>query len=462
MPGRAPRHAARLTSALKGWQRIRFEATEEASDGVEAHRYSYTPALGVLHTQIGLHGDVVVPEERIKHAMVMAALGQQDLVEALDELLGRPWDAELEPFRYAGEGAPVRWLHKVVPVPLTTPPGSRGVGGCVSVRRSASAGCVGLGSGPQEAVAYRLVKAMATLWPPNPNELLIPARSPAGSSRTVLAMSMPRPGSGLSRLIVGGTVRWCSASSVASDSRAPGAAEQVPGHRLGAGDDRVGVVAERHPDRHGLGHVALRGRGGVGVDVDDVAGRQPGLPERVRHRAGLGLAGRIGLDHVVGVGGDAGTGQLAVDPGAARLGVLEGLDHQHGGTLAEHEAVAVDVPGSGRPLGLVVAAAHRLHLGEAGDGQRVDDALGAADHDDVGPAEPDHVDAERDRLVAGGAGRHRRVHAGLGADPEADVRRGRVGHQHRDGQRADPSGALLLLRRPSCRAGSAGRRFRWR
>jgi Protein of unknown function (DUF3145) len=55
-----------------------------------------------------------VPEERIKHAMVMAALGQQDLVEALDELLGRPWDAELEPFRYAGEGAPVRWLHKVV------------------------------------------------------------------------------------------------------------------------------------------------------------------------------------------------------------------------------------------------------------------------------------------------------------------------------------------------------------
>ena len=23
------------------------------------------------------------------------------------------WDAELEPFRYAGDGAPVRWLHKV-------------------------------------------------------------------------------------------------------------------------------------------------------------------------------------------------------------------------------------------------------------------------------------------------------------------------------------------------------------
>ena len=33
--------------------------------------------------------------------------------------------------------------------------------------------------------------------------------------------------------------------------------------------------------------------------------------------------------------------------------------------------------------------------------------LGAADHDDVGAAQPDHVEAERDRLVAGGAGRHR-------------------------------------------------------
>jgi hypothetical protein len=29
-------------------------------------------------------------------------------------LLGRTWDEELEPFRCAGEGAPVRWLHEVV------------------------------------------------------------------------------------------------------------------------------------------------------------------------------------------------------------------------------------------------------------------------------------------------------------------------------------------------------------
>ncbi|MGA8978259.1 MAG: DUF3145 family protein, partial [Pedococcus sp.] len=35
------------------------------------------------------------------------------MTEMLEELLGTDWDAELEPFRYAGDGAPVRWLHKV-------------------------------------------------------------------------------------------------------------------------------------------------------------------------------------------------------------------------------------------------------------------------------------------------------------------------------------------------------------
>ena len=33
--------------------------------------------------------------------------------DMVDELLGRDWDAELDPLRHAGEGAPVRWLHKV-------------------------------------------------------------------------------------------------------------------------------------------------------------------------------------------------------------------------------------------------------------------------------------------------------------------------------------------------------------
>lgn len=106
--------AARLSSVLKGWQKIRFEVTEEATATTEAERYSYTPTLGVFHAVTGIHGDIMVPEDRIRQAMVTAALGGQDLVGSLDDLLGRAWDKELEPFRYAGDGAPVRWLHEVV------------------------------------------------------------------------------------------------------------------------------------------------------------------------------------------------------------------------------------------------------------------------------------------------------------------------------------------------------------
>jgi hypothetical protein len=106
--------SAKLTSALKGWQKIRFEVTEEATLLTESERYSYTPTLGVFHAITGIHGDIMVPEDRIKQAMVTAALGGKDLVATLDDLLGRPWDSELEPFRYAGDGAAVRWLHEVV------------------------------------------------------------------------------------------------------------------------------------------------------------------------------------------------------------------------------------------------------------------------------------------------------------------------------------------------------------
>ncbi|MHB1008995.1 MAG: DUF3145 family protein, partial [Propionibacteriaceae bacterium] len=40
--------------------------------------------------------------------------GTKPLGVSVAELLGAPWDDELEPFRYAGDGAPVRWLHQVV------------------------------------------------------------------------------------------------------------------------------------------------------------------------------------------------------------------------------------------------------------------------------------------------------------------------------------------------------------
>ena len=103
---------ARLTSALRGWAHLRYEVTEEASHGVDGARWSHTPDLGIFHAQTDVHGNVVVPEDRIRAALDHAA----DPVRLQQELalaLGQAWDDELEPFRYAGAGAPVRWLHRV-------------------------------------------------------------------------------------------------------------------------------------------------------------------------------------------------------------------------------------------------------------------------------------------------------------------------------------------------------------
>lgn len=106
--------AASIASALRGWERLRFEVTEEPTAASEGARYSYTPDLGIFHALTGLHGDVLIPEDRVKAVRVKAATGEASIDDALDQLLGTAWDRELEPFRHAGEGAPVRWLHQVI------------------------------------------------------------------------------------------------------------------------------------------------------------------------------------------------------------------------------------------------------------------------------------------------------------------------------------------------------------
>ena len=125
-----PGASAAITSALAGWGRLRFEVTEEASPGCDAVRYSYTPALGTFSAVTMANGDILVPEGRLRAAMTVTAtapaaapeaagtrfgaLGPDrasSLEEEIARLLGQPWDDELEPFRCAGDGAPVRWLH---------------------------------------------------------------------------------------------------------------------------------------------------------------------------------------------------------------------------------------------------------------------------------------------------------------------------------------------------------------
>ncbi len=106
-----PGTAGAITSALAGWNRLRFEVTEEASAGCDAMRYCYTPNLGLFAATTSANGDILVPENKLRAVMALGANGAAILESELERLLGGAWDNELEPFRRAGDGAPVRWLN---------------------------------------------------------------------------------------------------------------------------------------------------------------------------------------------------------------------------------------------------------------------------------------------------------------------------------------------------------------
>ncbi len=105
-----PGSAAALASALRPMARIWFEVAEDAS-AAPGERFSFTPSLGLFRASIDAHGDVVVHESRLRILLDEPDIG----IEAgLALLLGSDWDAELEPFRIAGEAGSVRVLHHVV------------------------------------------------------------------------------------------------------------------------------------------------------------------------------------------------------------------------------------------------------------------------------------------------------------------------------------------------------------
>ena len=103
---------ARLASALRGWSHLRYEVTEDASHGADGARWSHTPDLGIFHAVTDGHGNGVIPEDRVRAALEVSH-DNRAMREALHLALGKAWDDELEPFRYAGEGSNVRWLHRV-------------------------------------------------------------------------------------------------------------------------------------------------------------------------------------------------------------------------------------------------------------------------------------------------------------------------------------------------------------
>ena len=107
-----PGTAGSIASALAGWNRLRFEVTEDSSPGCDGVRHCYTPDLGIFTAVTAANGDIVVPENRLRAATTLALqAGLASLEDEVARLLGTAWDNELEPFRRAADGAPVRWLN---------------------------------------------------------------------------------------------------------------------------------------------------------------------------------------------------------------------------------------------------------------------------------------------------------------------------------------------------------------
>jgi hypothetical protein len=105
--------AGRLAGAVRGWPLVRCEVTEEPSEGSDGERYAMTPDLGVFRAAMSANGDVLVQEDRLRSVMASAE-DLPSLRHAMDRLLGEPWDIELEPYRQAADGSPVRWLSSAV------------------------------------------------------------------------------------------------------------------------------------------------------------------------------------------------------------------------------------------------------------------------------------------------------------------------------------------------------------
>ena len=108
-----PGTAGRIASALRAWPMLRFEITEEASAAGDGERLAHVPGRGFHRTTVSANGDIMVGEERLR-GLLQRARTADDFRHGLRDLIGTEWDAELEPYRTAGDGAPITLLTQVV------------------------------------------------------------------------------------------------------------------------------------------------------------------------------------------------------------------------------------------------------------------------------------------------------------------------------------------------------------
>ena len=100
-----------IAGALRAWSMLRFEVTEEPTPGVDGERFCHVPTLELWSGRTSANGDIVIGEDQLRTLVAETPLPK--LPSRMHDLLGSAWDEALEPYRLAGDGAPVTWLYQV-------------------------------------------------------------------------------------------------------------------------------------------------------------------------------------------------------------------------------------------------------------------------------------------------------------------------------------------------------------
>ena len=133
-------------------------------------------------------------------------------------------------------------------------------------------------------------------------------------------------------------------------------------------------------------------------------GPDAGILQRVAHAAECAVPVFRRRGHVERVRRHAVAGELAVDARAALFRVLVFLEHHRTGTFAQHETVAVLVPGPACASRVVVARRHGARRTEAAHREFRDGGLRAARDHDFGVAVADRLCRLADAMRGGRAG----------------------------------------------------------
>ena len=105
----------------------------------------------------------------------------------------------------------------------------------------------------------------------------------------------------------------------------------------------------------------------MGIDVVDVVGAEPGIANRILHGARGTLTVLWGSSYMERIVAHTETDHFAMNGGTTAFRVLEILQHQHAGAVAEHKAVPATIP---RPAGLfrvVIAGGQRTRCRKRGN-----------------------------------------------------------------------------------------------